>query len=57
MLFIGGVLPVLYMAARAALRPRPAVAPVAPSGDTIESPLFREVMPGSEPPSPAGVTP
>src|SRR5262249_8849318 len=51
-LFIGGVLPVVYMAARAAFRPRPAVAPAAPPGDTIDSPLFREVMPGSEPPPP-----
>src|SRR6516164_2308066 len=46
-LFIVGVLPLVYMTARAAFQPRPAAAPAALPGEHVESPLFREVMPGS----------
>lgn len=48
-LFIGGVLPLVSMTARSVIRPRPAAEPSAPPGGPVESPLFREVMPGSEP--------
>jgi nitric oxide reductase subunit B len=43
-LFIAGVVPMVYLTARAAFRPRQA--PVAESF-SLESPLFREVLPGA----------
>src|SRR5262245_42650402 len=49
LLFIVGVLPLMYMTARSVFRSRPTVGPAAPPGGTVESPLFVEVMPGSEP--------
>jgi nitric oxide reductase subunit B len=49
-LFIAGVLPIVYLTIRTAFRPRPASGPAAVSDEHVESPLFREVMPGSEPP-------
>jgi nitric oxide reductase subunit B len=41
-LFIAGVVPVVYLTARAVFRPRPALAATV----SLESPLFREVLPG-----------
>jgi nitric oxide reductase subunit B len=43
-IFIAGVLPIVYLTARAVLRPRPYQLPDALS---VESPLFREVLPDS----------
>jgi nitric oxide reductase subunit B len=56
-LFIAGVLPIVSLAARAAFRPRPPTEPSALPGGQVGSPLFREVLPVSEPPSAAGVAP
>jgi nitric oxide reductase subunit B len=58
--FIAGVVPVVYLTALALRRPRPA--PVAEAADTssVESPLFREVLPDSTAAGsavPAGGTP
>ena len=49
-LFIAGVLPLVYLTARSVWRPRPA--PVA-EPLSLESPLFREVLPNA-PAVPAG---
>jgi nitric oxide reductase subunit B len=53
MLFIAGVLPIVYLTAKSVWRPRPT--PVAESV-SLESPLFREVLPDAAP-VPAGGTP
>ena len=53
-MFIAGVLPLVYMTARAVLRPRPRIAPPASAGGMVESPLFVEVTPGSESSAPGG---
>jgi nitric oxide reductase subunit B len=45
-LFIVGVVPVVYLSAKAAFRPRPMPEPE-PDAQSQESPLFREVMPGN----------
>ena len=51
-MFIGGVLPLVYKTGRSVFRPRPMVGPAAPpGGGSVESPLFREVMPGTEAPA------
>ena len=44
-------------AARAAFHPRPAIGPTADHGGQVDSPLFREVMPGSESPPAEGGPP
>jgi nitric oxide reductase subunit B len=46
LLFIAGVVPLVLLTARALLRPRPSAAPTTPAGEYLESPLFREVLPG-----------
>jgi nitric oxide reductase subunit B len=51
-IFIAGVLPIVYLTTRAVLRPRPAPA-AEPS--SLESPLFREVLPDGQP-VPSGAT-
>jgi nitric oxide reductase subunit B len=53
MVFIAGVLPLVWLTARAVWRPRPA--PVAET-TSLESPLFREVLPDATA-VPAGGTP
>jgi nitric oxide reductase subunit B len=52
-LFIAGVIPIVYLTAKAVWRPRPA--PVA-EALSLESPLFREVLPDAQA-VPAGGTP
>ena len=42
-LFIAGVVPLVYLTVRAVLRPRPMPAPDRPACESVESPLFREV--------------
>ena len=53
-LFIAGVVPILYMTVRSVLRPR---AMSAPTEGTVGTPLFVEVAPGSGPAESAGGTP
>jgi nitric oxide reductase subunit B len=43
-LFIAGVVPVVYLTARAVLRRRPMPAPEPAAAPSQESPLFREVV-------------
>src|SRR5262245_29293415 len=43
-LFIAGVVPVVYLTARAAFRPRPMPAPEAAGAESPGGPLFREVV-------------
>jgi nitric oxide reductase subunit B len=50
-LFIAGVVPLVVLMGKAVLRPRPQQAPTSPTGEHLEGPLFREVLPGQ--PSPA----
>jgi nitric oxide reductase subunit B len=50
-LFIAGVVPLVLLMGKAVLRPRPEPAPTSPAGESLEGPLFREVLPGQ--PSPA----
>jgi nitric oxide reductase subunit B len=45
-LFIAGVVPVVYLTARAVFRPRPMPAPEPAGVEPQESPLFREVVSG-----------
>jgi len=51
LLFIAGVVPLLILTAKGVLRPRQAVAPTSPDGHYLESPLFREVLPGQATPA------
>jgi nitric oxide reductase subunit B len=44
-LFIAGVVPLVYLTARAVLRPSRATAPAPAAGAPVESPLFTEVTP------------
>jgi nitric oxide reductase subunit B len=46
LLFIAGVVPLVYLTARALLRPAPLPAPAGAAGASVESPLFTEVAPG-----------
>ncbi|MHB1423745.1 MAG: nitric-oxide reductase large subunit [Gemmataceae bacterium] len=46
MLFIAGVLPLVYLTARALFRPAERQAPVDETGGALQSPLFTEVYPG-----------
>jgi nitric oxide reductase subunit B len=55
LLFIAGVVPLVLLTGKALLRPRPAEAPTTPAGEYLESPLFREVLPGT--PETAGGVP
>ena len=46
-LFIAGVLPLVYLTGRALLRPAPSAAPTdQPRRSRVASPLFTEVSPG-----------
>jgi nitric oxide reductase subunit B len=47
MLFIAGVVPLVYLTALSLLRPSRATNPAAASGSAVESPLFTEVAPMS----------
>ncbi len=47
-LFIAGVVPLVYLSAKAVLTPSQASAPTSASGDYLETSLFREVLPGAE---------
>ncbi len=46
-LFIAGVVPLVYLCAKAVFKPRPMPEPTS-SGDYLDTPLFREVLPGSD---------
>jgi nitric oxide reductase subunit B len=46
LLFIAGVVPLVYLTARALLRPAPLPEPAAAADASVESPLFTEVAPG-----------
>jgi nitric oxide reductase subunit B len=46
-LFIAGVVPVVYLTGKAVLRRRPMPEPEPAGVESPESPLFREVVPGS----------
>jgi len=47
LLFIAGVLPLVYLTGKAVFRPRRPQVETSPSGDYLETPLFREVLPGT----------
>jgi nitric oxide reductase subunit B len=58
--FIAGVVPIVYLTALAIRRPRQAPVAQAPGATSVESPLFREVLPDSTVANaavPAGGTP
>jgi nitric oxide reductase subunit B len=58
--FIAGVVPIVYLTALAIRRPRQAPVAQAPGATSVESPLFRELLPDSTVASaavPAGETP
>jgi nitric oxide reductase subunit B len=46
-LFIAGVVPVVYLTAKAVFRRRPMPEPEGAGVESPESPLFREVVPGT----------
>jgi nitric oxide reductase subunit B len=54
-LFIGGVAPLVFLTVKAVLRPRVEQAPISATGEYLEGPLFRELLPG-QPPRAAGQT-
>jgi nitric oxide reductase subunit B len=57
-LFIAGVVPMVYLCAKSVLRARTSPQTTSTSGDYLETPLFREVLPGSDrnTPGDAGVS-
>jgi nitric oxide reductase subunit B len=49
LVFVSGTLPLLWVAARAAVRPRASAAPADEAGVAVEAPLFTLVQPGGRP--------